>query len=261
MLRRAYALQKRRAGGDWHALVSVHDEVVVRDDEERVIKGYSIQKLAVAVAVLDQVDRQRLGLETRIRLREQDVLPGSGLYHLQPGWGDELTVAGVLIALLVVSDNTAVRLCGRLTPPDEINEILAAKGFRHTRVEPVGRAGRFLLGDTTAAETHDLLTRLAKGTLLKPETGAFMLRVLSAAGGYHDGVRRDMTSAQRRRVATKHGADHEGGRAARHEAGIIGDAVVYSLFADNLGDAGDYGPTHPAVRAHAALGRAMLKCC
>ncbi|MGI5242893.1 serine hydrolase [Dactylosporangium sp. CA-139066] len=265
-LRRAYAAQTRRAGGDWHARISVGDRVVVSDDDERVVKGYSVQKLAVAVALLDKVDRGEAGLDTRVRLRCEDVLPGSGLYHLQPVWGDELTLAGVITALLLVSDNTAVRLCGRLAPAAEINEILAAKGFRRTRVVPVERPDRFLLGDTTAVETHDLLTRLAGGTLLEGGTGAFMLRVLRGAGGYQDGVRRDMTSAQRERVATKHGADHEGGRAARHEAGIVfGEhgrpAIVYSLFADGLDRAGDYGPTHPAVRAHAALGRAMLKCC
>ncbi|HTJ32012.1 MAG TPA: serine hydrolase [Dactylosporangium sp.] len=265
-LRRAYARHTRRAGGDWHARVSVAGEVAVRDDDERVIKGYSIQKLAVAVALLDKADRGELGLGRRVRLEASDVLGGSGLYHLQPVWGDELTAAGVVTALLLVSDNTAVRLCGRLVPAAEINEILAAKGFVRTRVVPVDDPARFMLGDTTAAETHDLLARLAAGTLLGPDTSAFMLRVLRAAAGYHDGVRRDMSGAQRSRVATKHGADHEGGRAARHEAGIVftpdgTPAVVYSLFADGLGDAADYGPTHPAVRAHAALGRAMLKCC
>ena len=47
------------------------------------------------------------------------------------------------------------------------------------------------------------------------------------------------------------------------EAGVVfradgAPALVYALFADSLGHADDYGGTHPAVRAHAALGRAML---
>jgi beta-lactamase class A len=265
-LRRVYARRKRLAGGDWAARISVAGEVVVRDDDERVIKGYSIQKLAVAVALLDKVDRGELELGRRIRVTPSDILGGSGLYHLQPVWGDELTAAGVITTLLVVSDNTAVRLCGRLAGGAEINDVLAAKGFVRTRVVPVEDPARFMLGDTTAAETHELLTRLAAGTLLREATTAFVLRVLRAGAGYQDGVRRDMSSAQRGRVATKHGADHEGGRAARHEAGIVftpegTPGVVYSLFADGLGDAADYGPTHPAARAHAALGRAMLKCC
>ncbi|MER7008725.1 serine hydrolase [Dactylosporangium sp. NPDC000555] len=266
-IRRAYARHKARAGGDWHAYVTLAGAgVVVCDDAERAVRGYSVQKLAVAVALLDKADRGELDLGRRVRLEAGDVLGGSGIYHLQPVWGDELTAAGVLTALLLASDNTAVRLCGRLAPAAEINEILAAKGFTRTRVEPVADPARFLLGDTTARETHDLLARLAAGTLLGPETGGFLLRVLRGAAGYHDGVRRDMSSAQRARVATKHGADRDERGAARHEAGIMFDldgapALVYSLFADGLGAAADYGATHPAVTAHAALGRVMLECC
>ncbi|MEV6924957.1 serine hydrolase [Dactylosporangium sp. NPDC051485] len=264
-LRRAYERQRALAGGDWHARVSVGGTAVVEDDDERVIKGYSVQKLAVAVALLDKSDRGGLDLAERIRLGPGDVLGGSGLYHLQPVWGDELTVAGVLTALLLVSDNTAVRLCGRLVPPAEINEILAAKGFVHTRVEPAGPS-RFFLGDTTARETHDLLARLVTGALLAPASTSFLLGVLRGAAGYHDGVRHDMSSAERARVATKHGADRDERGAARHEAGIVftpsgHPGAVYALFAGGLGDEDDYGPTHPAAAAHARLGRIMLECC
>ena len=56
------------------------------------------------------------------------ILGGSGIYHLHRVWGDQITVANFLTAMLLVSDNTAVRMCGRLVPALEINEILAAKG-------------------------------------------------------------------------------------------------------------------------------------
>ncbi|MEU7871374.1 serine hydrolase [Dactylosporangium sp. NPDC049140] len=265
-VRRAYARQKRRAGGDWHARITLGSTVAVEDDDERLIKGYSIQKLALACALLAKADRGELDPGRRVRLERADVIGGSGLYHLQPVHGDELTVAGVLTALLLVSDNTAVRLCGRLVPGPEVNEILASLGFARTRVEPTADPARFFLGDTTARETHDLLARLAAGTLLSPQSSAFMLGVLRAAAGYHDGVRRDLSGPARARVATKHGADRDTRGAARHEAGVFfaedgTPAVVYSLFADGLPAAADYGPTHPAVRAHAALGRIMLGSC
>jgi beta-lactamase class A len=133
-------------------------------------------------------------------------------------------------------------------------------------VAPTADPARFFLGDTTARETHDLLARLAAGRLLAPRTGGFMLGVLRAPAGYHDGVRHDLSGPARARVATKHGADHDAAGAARHEAGVMfaadgTPALVYSLFADALGDAADYGPTHPAATAHAALGRVLLNCC
>ncbi|WP_433204965.1 serine hydrolase [Dactylosporangium sp. CS-047395] len=266
-IRRAYTRLTARAGGDWHARITLGDTTVLAHDEDRLVKGYSIQKLFVAAALLSRADRGDLDLADRVRLSSGDILGGSGLYHLQPVHGDQLTVAGVLTALLLVSDNTAVRLCGRLVPAPEINEILASLGFARTRVAPTAAdPARFLLGDTTARETHDLLTRLATGRLLTPASTAFLLAVLRSPSGYHDGVRHDLPGPARTRVATKHGADHDPRGAARHEAGIVfaaddTPALIYSLFADALPAAGDYGPTHPAVKAHAALGRILIESC
>ena len=96
--------------------------------------------------------------------------------------------------MLLVSDNTAVRMCGRVVPALEINEILAAKGFVHTRVEPVANPNRFYLGTTTPREMHDLLWRLATKTLLSPASCDFLLSITRWLNGYHDGVRRVMSS-------------------------------------------------------------------
>jgi beta-lactamase class A len=252
-----YRAESARAGGTWHTCVPGH----VEDGADDVVHGYSVQKLAVAVAVLDKIDRGSLSPGDRVQVTAGDVLGGSGIYHLQGSWGDSITVAGFLTAMLLVSDNTAVRLCARVAPGPEINDTLAAKGFTHTRVEPSG--DRFFLGVTTPRETTDLLWRLATGTLLSPASTAFMLTVLRSAGGYHDGVRRTMSSHERHRVATKHGADFDTGGAARHEAGLMYAAdgtprLPYAMFATGLGDRDNYGATHPAVEAHAVIGRTML---
>jgi beta-lactamase class A len=259
-----YREQAARAGGRWHALITQGGVTVLEDDADAVLYGYSVQKLAVAVAVLDAVDRGAVDLGQLVEVPAGIVLPGSGSYALQTVWGDRVTVANVLTAMLLVSDNTAVRLCGRLVPALEINEILAAKGFTHTRVEPVEDPHRFFLGVTTPRETHDLLSRLVAGTLLNARTSAFMVGVLRALSGYHDGVRRVMSSEERARVASKYGADWEDDFASRHEAGVIFDragrpALVFSLFADRLGDVLNYGSTHPAVQAHAVLGRTLME--
>ena len=260
-----YAGLKAGAGGSWHALITAAGSArpLVDDDADRVVHGYSVQKLAVAVAVLDEVDRGRLTLARKLDLPADLVLGGSGIYHLQTVWGDRITVAGALTAMLLVSDNTAVRLCGTVVPARAINSALAAKGFTHTRVEPVDDPHRFLLGTTTPRETHDLLRRLADGTLLSPASTRFLLQILRSPTGYHDGIRRTMSSAERTRIATKHGADFDAAGAARHEAGLIfgqdgTPRLTYALFAHALGDRHNYGSTHPAVEAHAVLGRAML---
>jgi len=267
-IRRVYQRQKTKAGGVWHSHIALVDgagvpQPVVQDDADHVTKGYSVQKLAVATAVMDKIDRGELQLGQKLDLQADIILGGTGIYFLHTVWGDDITIANFLTAMLLVSDNTAVRMCGRVVPALEINEILAAKGFVHTRVEPVANPNRFFLGDTTPHEITDLLWRLATKTLLSPHSCDFLLGILRWINGYHDGIRRNMSSAERSRVATKYGQDFNTLGASRHEAGIMfgadgAPALIYGLFAEGLGDLDNYGATHPAVQAHAVLGRAMF---
>ncbi len=268
-IRKAYRRQKAAAGGVWHSHIAKVDSkgklrTVLADDADTVTHGYSVQKLAVATAVLDKVDRGHLSLNQKVDLPRELILTGSGIYHLHGGaYGDQITVANFLTAMLLVSDNTAVRLCGRLVPTVEVNDILAAKCFVKTRVEPGSSPNRFFLGTTTPREMHDLLWRLANKTLLSRASCDFLLRVTTGLNGYHDGVRRTMSSNERSRVATKYGADFNVKGASRHEAGIMfgtdgSPVLTYAMFADGLGELDNYGSTHPAVQAHAVIGRTMF---
>ena len=267
-IRSTYQREKTKAGGTWHTHIAGVDETgvpvpIVEDDADHVTQGYSVQKLAVATAVLDKIDRGELTLGQKLDLQADIILGGSGIYFLHTVWGDEITVANFLTAMLLVSDNTAVRMCGRVVPAAEINEILAAKGFVHTRVEPVANPNRFFLGTTTPREMHDLLWRLATRTLLSPASCTFLLSITRWINGYMDGVRRVMSSEERARVATKYGADFNTLGASRHEAGIMfgpdgQPKLTYAMFAEGLGDLDNYGSTHPAVQAHSVIGRTML---
>ncbi|GAA3297250.1 MULTISPECIES: serine hydrolase [Dactylosporangium] len=267
-IRRVYGRQKAKAGGVWYSNVKRVDAAgtlqhVLEDDADHVVHGYSVQKLAVATAVMDKIDRGQLSLGQKLDLQADIILGGTGIYFLHTVWGDDITVANFLTAMLLVSDNTAVRMCGRVVPALEINDILAAKGFVHTRVEPVANPNRFYLGTTTPHEITDLLTRLANKTLLSANSCTFLLSILRWINGYHDGIRRNMSSEERSRVATKYGADFNDLGAARHEAGIMfgsdgSPALVYGFFAEGLGDLDNYGATHPAVEAHSVLGRTMF---
>lgn len=263
-----YLKEKTKAGGTWHTHIAGVDATgaitpIVEHDADHVTYGYSVQKLAVATAVMDKIDRGELTLGQKLDLQADIILGGSGIYFLDTVWGDDITIANFLTAMLLVSDNTAVRMCGRVVPALEINEILAAKGFVHTRVEPVTNPNRFYLGTTTPREMHDLLWRLATKTLLSPASCTFLLSITRWINGYMDGVRRVMSSEERSRVATKYGADFNTLGAARHEAGIMFGPdglpkLTYAMFAEGLGDLDNYGSTHPAVQAHSVIGRTML---
>jgi hypothetical protein len=166
----------------------------------------------------------------------------------------------VLALLLTVSDDTAVRLSGLLCPALELNEILVAKGFPNTQVVPVANPNRFFLGKTTPRETHDMLQALVKGTLLSATSSDFLLNILRSQVAFTDGIRREMSSDERARVATKAGWFNDG----RNEAGVMFDAsgkpvLTYSLFAHGQAHPEDFGATHPAVQARAAMGPKFLR--
>ncbi|GGM04568.1 MULTISPECIES: serine hydrolase [Micromonospora] len=260
-----YEAETAAAGGNWQSYVSLTDPagppaVAVADEPDQRIEAYSVNKIAVATAVLDKVDRGLLTLAQRVEVTASIVVPGGdGIFSLDGAYPSSVTLGHVLANLLTVSDDTAVRLCGLVCPAAELNAILRAKGFVHTQVEPVANPNRFYLGTSTPRETHDLLRALVGGTLLGATSTAFLLGLLRSPVAFTDGIRRTMSSAERARVATKAGWFVD----ARHEAGVIFDTagaplMTYALFADGQPGADDFGATHPAVAARARMGRRFL---
>ncbi|QFZ22227.1 serine hydrolase [Saccharothrix syringae] len=267
---RKYQRQVAWAGGTWSAHIGVADpdgvvEPAVEAEADRVVEAYSVNKVAVAVAVLDKVDRGLITLDQRVEVTDAIVIRDTdGIFALDGAYPSSVTVGHALAALLTVSDNTAVRLCGLVVPALELNEILRGKGFVHTQVVPVANPNRFFLGTTTPRETSTLLTRLAAGELLSPASTRHLLTVLRSLTSFTDGIRLNLSSQERLNVATKAGWFEDG----RNEAGIVFDAngkpvVTYALFAsgrfrgDQAVNADNYSATHPALRARAELGRTL----
>jgi beta-lactamase class A len=257
---RSYRRAAGRAGGVWNASISVAGVPAVAVGVDEVVQAYSVNKVPVAVAVLDKVDRGLLSLAQRIEVTEAIVIPGGdGIFSLDGAYPSTVTLGHALAALLTVSDDTAVRLCGLVAPALEINEILVAKGFPQTQVEPVANPNRFFLGTTTAREMHDLLNALAAGSLLSAGSTQYLLNLLRSPISFTDGIRRTMSSDERARVATKAGWFEDG----RNEAGMYFDAagspvLTYALFARGQAHPEDFGATHPAVQARATMGREFM---
>lgn len=268
-IRKAYRRQTREAGGTWCTQLSMtgsdgEESMLISERPDTEIRAASVNKLAMALAVLDRVDSGALRLEQRIELTADAITSGtgsSGMWFLQGVYGDKLTLANVLTTLLLLSEDSALPLIASVLPADELNKILADKGFEHTRVEPdTENPGQFFHGFTTPREMHDLLSRLAAGELLSKASTTFMLDILCwSEPGYTDGVRRNMSSGERARVGTKYGSYED----RRHEVGFILDAdgapvLTFAFLAYGLGDQDNFGATHPAVEARAVLGRTML---
>jgi beta-lactamase class A len=257
---RSYRRAAAAAGGVWNSSISVAGHTAVAVGVDDVVQAYSVNKVPVAVAVLDKVDRGLLALDHPIEVTEAIVIPGGdGIFSLDGAYPSIVTLGHALAALLTVSDDTAVRLCGLVAPALEINEILVAKGFPQTQVEPVANPNRFFLGTTTPREMHNLLDALAAGSLLSAGSTQYLLNLLRSPIAFTDGIRRTMSSDERARIATKAGWFDDG----RNEAGLIFDAagspvLTYALFAHGQAHPEDFGATHPAVQARATMGREFL---
>jgi beta-lactamase class A len=264
---RVYAREVAKAQGVWSSLVTVGDATSVEVNADATVEAYSVNKLAVATAVLDKIDRGLLTLDQRVELTAAIVIDDiDGIFALDRAYPSSLTLGNVMANLLTLSDNTAVRLCGLVCPALELNQILSDKGFAVTRVVPVSNPNRFFLGVTTPRETHALLSRLVAGDLLSATSTDYLLNVIRSTSAFTDGIRLDMRTEERLRVGTKAGWFDDGGR---NEAGIVFAAdgtpgAIYSLFAsgpyagDNEVTNVDFGATHPAIRARQVIGRTLL---
>ena len=264
---RVYAREVERAQGVWSSLVTVGGATAVEEGADNVVEAYSVNKLGVATAVLDKIDRGLLTLDQRVDLTADIIIQDiDGIFALDRAYPSSLTLGNVMANLLTLSDNTAVRLCGLVCPALELNEILRNKGFVATQVVPVANPNRFFLGKTTPRETHTLLSKLVAGELLSPTSTDYLLNVIRSTSAFTDGIRLRMRTQERLRVATKAGWFDDGGR---NEAGIVfaedgTPGAIYSLFASGpfVGDPAvndvDFGATHPALKARQAIGRTLL---
>jgi beta-lactamase class A len=258
-----YQREIAAAKGNWQALVTVasaREVVAVADQVDTVVEAYSVNKLAAAIAVLDKVDRKLLSLNQRLNVTAGIAAgAGDGIFRLDGAYPSAVTLGHVLSALLTVSDDVASRLCGLVAPAAEINQILRKKGFTRTQVQPVGNPNQFYLGRTTPRETHTLLRRLVAGKLLSPASTRVILSRLRSPIAFTDGIRKEMSSLERSRIATKAGWFGNG----RNEVGIIFSksgrpVLTYAIFANGQASAGNFGATHPAVRARSRMGRTFL---
>ncbi|WP_279582038.1 serine hydrolase [Fodinicola feengrottensis] len=261
-MKASYDTASAQAGGTWNAYVSVAGTpapaiAAVDVGSDAVVEAYSINKLAVATAVLDKVDKGTLKLDAKVDVTADIVIPdGDGIFRLDGAYPSNVTVGHALSALLTVSDDTAVRLCGLVCTASEINATMTAKGFPHTQVTPAADPHRFFLGKTTPKEAHDLLQALATGKLLAAASTSYLLTILRSPIAYTDGIRLNMSTTERLRVASKVGSLNSG----RNEAGVIftaggQPALTYAMFATRDGDNTNFGPTHPLIHARTLMGR------
>lgn len=266
LIKTTYTNAAKAAGGWWKGYISVmgaDGKLVKAVDKgsDDVLEAWSCNKVPVAAAILDQVDSGKLALDQLIEVTEDIIaVDGDGIFNLDGAYPSKVTLGHVLANMLTVSDDTAVRLCGTLMSGPDINKYLKAKGFPKTQVEPLeDNPNRFYLGKTTPKESHELWQQLLAGDLLSKESTKRIFDLTRSPVAFTDGIRRNMSTNERLRIATKAGWLED----QRNETGVIYDAkgapvVTYMIFAGDQGDPENFGATHPAVEARAKMGRDFL---
>ncbi|MGH8794987.1 MAG: serine hydrolase [Stackebrandtia sp.] len=272
-----YKAESAAAGGWWKAHITVFDsdgnaETAVERDSDDLVEAWSVNKMPVAIALLDKVDRGELSLDDQVEVPESLVsYDGDGVFGWDGAYPSKVTLGHVLCVMLTVSDNTAVRLCGQVVDGDEINSYWSDQGFVDTRVQPNGDdPKRFFLGTTTPKEQHDIWRKTAVGELVSDESRDYLFSALRAPVAFSDGIRLHLSTKERMRIATKAGwFDTDSGLFGddsdeRCEAGIIYDsddrpALIYSIYAGEHGVFEDFGAAHPANRARANMGWAFKR--
>ncbi len=94
--------------------------------------GSSI-KIPILMTLYRAAGEGRLSLDAPVTVRPEDKTPGSGvLQHLDDPV--TLTVRDLANLMILLSDNTATNLCIDLAGMDDVNSLLDAAGFTHTRL-------------------------------------------------------------------------------------------------------------------------------
>lgn len=81
-------------------------------------------KVMVSISLLEQVEKEKIGLDQKILLKEKDFVDGAGaLIWSKPG--EQFTVREILKAMLQESDNTAADILINLIGVEELNRDVA----------------------------------------------------------------------------------------------------------------------------------------
>ncbi len=136
-------------------------------------------KIPILVEVFRQAGEGRFGLLDPRTLRDEDVVPGSGiLKDLTPGV--TLSVRDLAALMIVVSDNTATNMLIDLVGVASVNEFMVQVGLTGTRLEsklfkaPEGAP----LNRSTPRDLGRLMALIATNAILTPPACADMLAIL-----------------------------------------------------------------------------------
>jgi len=237
------------------------ERVSIRGDET--FPTASLIKVAVLVALLDEVNRGTIRMDERISLLARDRVPGSGvLQYMQSGL--EPTVADAAWLMITISDNTATNLLLDHLNVKTVGDKMEALGLPHTKIHSktflrstsiaVDSSVKYGLGVTTPNETARLFELLHRGRAVSPALDSTALAMLR---GNQDGTKLTRWLPDSVAVAHKTGEVDR----SRSDCGIVygpqAPVVVCAMTRENRDTS--YAVDNPANLLMARIGLAVFR--
>jgi beta-lactamase class A len=223
----------------------------------------SLIKVAVLVALLDEVEKGTMRLDEPLSMLARDRVGGSGvLQHFRPGL--QLTVEDAARLMIIISDNTATNLLLEKLNIRTVWTKMEALGLPHTKIhsKSFNRASsvamdssvKYGLGVTTPDETVELFARLHAGTAVSPRLDSLAIAILRENDDWNKLTRWLPTGA---RAAHKSGDVDQ----ARNDCGILygPDAPVAICVMTRENHDRSYATDNPANLLIARIGAEVYR--
>lgn len=229
-------------------------------NEDTVHFAASINKLPVTLLLMQELQANRITLDTTLNWQVSDQRAGNGIYD-QTGAPTTATVRQVLHDMLNRSGNTAVRVIvnGALGGAAAVNNRLAQMPeLQHTRLIPLD-TNRFYLGNTTSKESLWILREI----LAEDASYAQVIRSFLATNIFEgDGVRSQLAGNGYITLVNKTGLLYDPDGDNFHDVGIVYNTKTNKSYGyAMLTTAPDASPTAPprADQSLKDMGRDILR--
>lgn len=239
-------------------------------DPDQRVRAASTIKLPIMAAVFAAIAEGRAKWNTKLRLREQDKVAGSGVLS-EFSAGVKFPVLDLVHLMIVVSDNTAANLLLDRFTADYVNQqmdrlgLAATRSLRKVRGDNANlktgggwsRAGlieenqRFGLGVSTPREMAALLEKIERGQVVSAAASKQMIGILKRQQHKH-GIGRHTEFE----VASKSGSLD----ALRSDAGIVyskGGRIAIAITVDGMPKV-DYSPDNPGEMLISRLSQMLV---
>ena len=143
-------------------------------NEKEPIEALSLNKLPIAMIILEKVEQGKLSLDTKLPITKEDRDILSGTLYAQPI--NELTIKELLRYMLQESDNTALWVLLKQVNLAELNRFTNYVGYYKNNMNYLESSDSFLV---SAKTTSNLFISLYLSTVLKPENSELILSYLT----------------------------------------------------------------------------------